>query len=113
MTLINDSARLNTGVLAHLGRKIKVARVAADLKQEDLGRIVGVSRSAVGLWEKGETEPSASKMFAIARATQQPLDFFAEGLDVHPLGLEPRTHCFRVDAAFWAIVDGLDVEVVR
>ncbi|WP_375140957.1 helix-turn-helix transcriptional regulator [Microbacterium sp. PAMC21962] len=64
------------------------------MRQQDLADAVGVSRSAVTQWETGRTEPSASKMFAIARATSQPLDWFAEGLTgdvVRPKGLEPLT----------------------
>ncbi|MGP6170615.1 helix-turn-helix transcriptional regulator [Microbacterium sp. A204] len=81
MTLIDDSKQANALVLLRLGRKIKIARIAADMKQDDLGQKVGVSRSAVGLWEKGETEPSASKLFAIARVTGQRIEWFAEGVN--------------------------------
>ena len=79
---------------ATLAKRIELARVNADMRQEDLAAAIGVSRSAVTQWETGRTEPKASKMFAIARATNQPLDWFAEGLDsdvVRPKGLEPLT----------------------
>lgn len=100
---------------AGLAKRIMLARVNADLRQQDLAERVGVHRSAVAQWETGRTEPSASKMFAIARATNQPLDWFAEGLiadEVRPKGLEPLTFWLvadqaeraAVDAAFWSIV---------
>ena len=76
MSLVNETA------ITTLGRKIRTARVIAGMKQEELARYVGVSRSAVGQWEKDETEPSALKLITIARATQQPLGWFAEGLSV-------------------------------
>lgn len=81
------------GCSAGLGKRIMLARVNAEMRQQDLADAVQVHRSAVARWETGRTEPSASKMFAIARATQQPLDWFAEGLDtaVRPKGLEPLT----------------------
>lgn len=72
MTLMNDAA------LDTLGKKIRSARLIAGLKQSDLAEIAGVSRSAVNEWEHGRTEPSASRMFAVARATGQPLDWFAD-----------------------------------
>ena len=100
---------------ASLGKRIELARVNADMRQQDLAEIVGVSRGAITQWETGRTEPSASKMFAIARATNQPLDWFAEGLDsdmVRPKGLEPLTFWLvadqttraESDALFWSIV---------
>ncbi len=92
MTLLDDTA------LRTLGRKIRTARQMAEMKQDDLARICGVSRSAIGQWESDETEPSATKLFAIARATQQPLGWFAEGLlhSARSKGLEPPT--------FWSVV---------
>lgn len=76
MTLINETN------LTSLGRKIKTARILADMKQDDIAIACGVSRSAVGQWEKGDTEPSATKLILVARATEQPLGWFAEGLDL-------------------------------
>ena len=100
---------------AGLAKRIMLARVNADLRQQDLAERVGVHRSAVAQWETGRTEPSASKLFAIARATNQPLDWFAEGLiadEVRLKGLEPLTFWLvadqaeraAVDATFWSIV---------
>ena len=106
---------MNETPIQSLGRKIRTARVVADIKQADLARACGVSRSAVSQWEHGETEPSASKLFAIARATNQPLGWFAEGLIdgvVRLEGLEPPTFWLGVawsrlrqrltrEGAFW------------
>ncbi len=69
-------------------------RRSRSLKQDEPGKLVGVSRSAAGPGQKGETEPSSSKPFAIARATNQPLGWFAEGLDsefARLEGFEPPT----------------------
>ena len=87
MTLMNEAG------IRSLGQKIKVARITASLKQEDIARAAGVSRPTVSQWENGDTEPSASKLFAIAHATNQPLGWFAEGLIpvARPEGLEPPT----------------------
>ncbi len=84
MTLLNDS-RLDT-----LGKGIRAARVIAGMTQADLSDAVGVSRSAVNEWEHDRSEPSASRMFLVAEATGQPLDWFSHCV-VRPKGLEPLT----------------------
>ena len=105
---------MNTDALP-MSARYRLARTAAGLKQDELARACGVSRQAVGEWEAGNTEPSASKLVMLARATNQPLDWFAEGLDsdmVRPKGLEPLTFWLvadqaeraAVDTAFWSIV---------
>ena len=88
MSLMNETA------ITTLGGKIRTARLIGGMKQDELARAAGVSRPTVSQWENDETEPSASKLFAIARTTNQPLGWFAEGLidDVVRLeGLEPPT----------------------
>ncbi|MFF8186614.1 helix-turn-helix transcriptional regulator [Microbacterium sp. NPDC016588] len=77
MTLLNDSA------VDTLAKCIRTARLIGGLKQDDLARAVGVARSTVNEWEHGRSEPSASKMFAIARATGQSLDWFAASTADH------------------------------
>lgn len=108
MTMLNA-----TGIPT--SRRFKIAREAAGFKQEELARLVGVSRTSLGDWERGDTEPSFSKLVALARATNQPLDWFAEGLnaaDVRPKGLEPPTFWLGVSrlilriAACQVILDG-------
>lgn len=74
MTLMNDAP------LGTMGSRYRAARQLLGLRQEDIARATGVTRQAVADWEKGVTEPSASKLVLLARATGQPLDWFAEGL---------------------------------
>jgi transcriptional regulator with XRE-family HTH domain len=57
------------------------ARRAKRMSQEELGAIVGVTRSAVAQWEAGTSFPEASRLVALARALE---------LDVEEL-LDPRT----------------------
>lgn len=90
MTMLNTSA-LPTR------KRYKIAREVAGLSQGELAAIVGVNRTTIGDWEAGRTEPAFSKMVALAHATNQALDWFAEGLetdDVRPKGLEPPTFWF-------------------
>ncbi|WP_375163544.1 helix-turn-helix domain-containing protein [Microbacterium sp.] len=71
---------MNDAGLTTLGQRIKAARQLAGMRQEDLAYAVGASRSAVNEWEHERSEPNATRMFAIAQTTNQPLGWFAEGL---------------------------------
>ncbi|GGG19845.1 helix-turn-helix transcriptional regulator [Paenibacillus aceti] len=60
--------------------KMKMARVEKDLSQDELARIVGVSRQTIGLIELGKYNPSLSLCVAICRALGRTLDdLFWEG----------------------------------
>lgn len=89
-----------------IGRRIKIARVAAGLEQQQLAEAVGVRRNTMSNWESGRTEPSASHFVRLARIVGQPLDWFAEGVAetpasgagggvARPEGFEPPT--------FWSV----------
>lgn len=84
---------VNTTALS-VPRRFRVAREIAGLTQDELAQMVGVARTTILDWEAGRTEPTFAKVVALSRATKQPLDWFAEGLDadtVRPKGLEPLT----------------------
>lgn len=52
-----------------LGGRIKAAREARGLTQPELGRIVGVSKSAVNQWENGVVQNlKLTNLFAVAQA---------------------------------------------
>nr|PZN44247.1 MAG: DNA-binding protein [Bacillota bacterium] len=44
------------------------------LTQEDLGKAVGVARQTIAAWESGETSPTLTQLFRLARAMTVPLD---------------------------------------
>jgi len=54
--------------------RLKVARVEKDLSQDDLARIVGVSRQTIGLIELGKYNPSLSLCIAICKALSRTLN---------------------------------------
>lgn len=54
--------------------KLKLARVEKDLSQEDLARIVGVTRQTIGLIESGNYNPTLSLCVAICKALSKTLD---------------------------------------
>lgn len=56
--------------------RIRKAREHAGLKQEELAAQLSVTRHTLGRWEKGDNEPPAKKLEALAEATGVPLEWF-------------------------------------
>lgn len=50
------------------GAKIRAARLAADLSQEELARAVGVSKESIRIMEKGEIVPSTAAFLELEDA---------------------------------------------
>ncbi len=77
-----------------IGENIKKARKQANLTQVELAKITNLSRSYIGDIEKDTYNPSLSTLKAIAKATNQPLNFFisnqsntpAKGIKIPVLG---------------------------
>ena len=54
--------------LASVGVRIRIARTAANLKQEDVARKLGISKSNISEWETGKRSPGIDQMEDIAEA---------------------------------------------
>ena len=60
-------------------KRMKIARVAADMNQADLANAVGATRQTIGLIESGEYNPSLNLCLAICKALDKTLnDLFWE-----------------------------------
>lgn len=108
MTVLND-----TGLT--LGKRMRIARQTADLDQAQIAAMLGVARTTVGMWERGETEPSATNFVAWALVTGQPLEWLADGV-VRPKGLEPLTFWLVADTGaddFWTVERVSDLGVME
>lgn len=55
-------------------RKLKMARAACDLSQEELADLVGVTRQTIGLIENEKYNPTLKLCIAICKATNKTLD---------------------------------------
>lgn len=53
---------------------VKIARIKASLKQEQLASRTGITRQTIGLIEKGTYNPSLQLCLAIAKALNKTLD---------------------------------------
>ena len=63
-----------------LANRLRVARAERRLSQDDLARLVGVTRQTISSIENGQYCPSALLAFLLARALDQPIAdlFFLE-----------------------------------
>lgn len=60
-------------------KRMKIARMECDMKQEDLAKIVGVTRQTIGMIESGNYNPTLNLCIAICRALGKTLnDLFWE-----------------------------------
>jgi putative transcriptional regulator len=60
-------------------KRMKIARMEVDMKQEDLAKAVGVTRQTIGLIESGGYNPTLNLCIAICRALGKTLnDLFWE-----------------------------------
>lgn len=54
---------------------LEACRVNAKLTQDELAKILGVSKSTVVNWESGKSEPSLSNLRTISSLSGIPMDF--------------------------------------
>ena len=54
--------------------KLKAARAAKDLSQEQLAQLVGVTRKTIGMIEAGNYNPTLNLCIAICKALDRTLD---------------------------------------
>ncbi len=60
-------------------KRLKIARIEKDMKQDDLAKAVGVTRQTIGLIEAGDYNPSLNLCIAICRVLGKTLnDLFWE-----------------------------------
>ena len=76
--------------MSEFGKRLRALRTGRGLTQEELARQLGVSKSALCMYERGEREPRRETLLAIARLF---------GVDLSELFGLPRTaHLDRIPA---------------
>lgn len=63
-----------------IGQRIAALRKHAGMSQAELARALGVSPSAVGMYEQGRREPSAAGFVALARIFGVTTDYLLSGI---------------------------------
>ena len=88
-----------------VGEKIKAAREAAGMTQEQLGRELGVTGVAVMRYEKGQRQPSINQRLLLADIFKTSLLYFieqdifvVEEMGTFPLSSDPLRDC--LDSAY-------------
>jgi transcriptional regulator with XRE-family HTH domain len=69
----------STEAVSSVGEKIRVARGAANLTQEQLAQRIGVTRGAVAQWESNTTRPRMESVIKLAAATGSSFDWLYGG----------------------------------
>lgn len=59
--------------------RIKSARKAKDMSQPDLAKLLGITRNAVSMWERGEAEPKSETLRKAAVILEVSFDWLATG----------------------------------
>ena len=65
----------------HVGRKVREARAAKGMSQEQLGKMLGVSFQQVQKYEKGTNRIGSSRLWDIATSLETPITYFFEGVE--------------------------------
>lgn len=71
---------MHAGPALQLPLRLRIARTAARMDQQQLAAAIGVARNSVSNWERGVSEPTASAFIRLARATGVSLEWLAEGV---------------------------------
>ena len=80
------------------GEKIRNRRLELKMTMEDLGRAVGVQRSAINKYEKGSVDITSSKLSAIANALGvTPVSLLCDEDDDAPKTMEARIISAGID----------------
>lgn len=57
------------------GARIKKYRLEKNLKQEELGKLLGVSQTTIAAWEKSKQEPSIDKLNKLAKILEVSIEY--------------------------------------
>lgn len=56
-------------------KRLKELRLSKNLRQEDLGKLFGATKSAVSMWESGKREPDKETFLAMAEYFNVSVDY--------------------------------------
>jgi transcriptional regulator with XRE-family HTH domain len=65
----------------HVGRRLRLGRELAGLTQTGIGQSLAMSFQVVQKYEQGEIRVSASRLFALSRILNKPIEYFFEGIE--------------------------------
>ena len=92
---------------AHIGTRIRLARLEKSMSQEKLGECLGVTFQQVQKYEKGVNRVGGSILWTISQILEVPLPFFFEGLDDPALGDSKTAKVVSARNKFMATAEGI------
>jgi transcriptional regulator with XRE-family HTH domain len=66
-------------IMSTFGERLKNLRKSKKMKQEDLAEVLNISKSAVGMYERNEREPSYEMLESISNYFNESIDFLLTG----------------------------------
>tara|TARA_R110000744_G_C19283620_1_gene553859 strand:- start:247 stop:873 length:627 start_codon:yes stop_codon:yes gene_type:complete len=91
----------------NIGSRIFAKRKALKLTQKELGKLVGVSSTAIVYWERGETEPKNRNLASLARALDCAPDYILHGANFGDELTMTQIHS-RVPLILWDHLSSFD-----
>jgi len=96
----------------HIGKRIRMLRLARNLSQTDLAKRLGITFQQIQKYEKGTNRIGASRLQHIARVLSVPVSFFFEDAPGAPVDqsagmAEPKSTHYVVD--FLSSAEGLQL----
>lgn len=61
-----------------IGKHIRLARIEAELSQDELAELLGITQKALSRWERGTVEVGAVTLKQVADALHKPISVFYE-----------------------------------
>lgn len=92
------------------GMRIALLRASNGWSQTELARRIGVSASAVGMYEQGRREPPLNLVVRLAQEFSVTTDYLLMGVSSHPdsaSGLQPPTITRRTDMLIRLLIQTL------
>ncbi|GAA0852832.1 helix-turn-helix transcriptional regulator [Aliiglaciecola litoralis] len=86
-------------IVAQLGQRLKQARLNADLTQEDIAAMTGLSRKVIIRAEKGKANLETLVAILIALGLEKQLDLFIPALPPSPVQMAKRKAAKRQRAS--------------
>lgn len=74
----------------NVGQRIKALRLQKKMTLQQVGDVFGITRSAVGSWERGDTRPDQDKLTKLAKLFGTTVEHLLNGANITQSGLDSQ-----------------------
>lgn len=89
-----------------IGARIKEERLKRNLTQEELGKLIGVSKVAISHYERGEEQPKMEKLVKLSEVLNLTPNYIL-GNDVDVVLEDEVTYCFKISKSELEVIKQL------